>query len=309
LREALGRSRLSAEDSVGATQIARDLSQLLREQGKVSELASLYLQIFPRHLKTWPGDVEPEVRWLTDGLLVEGKSAQLETLFQRLIPDDLNKEPRAAELLRARAGSRARQRRFPDAAKDFSRAIAMGAGTVHDWFCWATLLAELEQREAYRGVCQRAIEFVRNTSEPAAAEQIAKSCLLLKDPGIDLSAIQRLSDFAASATNNVNITWFEVTKALAEYREGRFASALEWLRRALARPGESPDREALAETIRALAWQASGQSAASKAALERSFRIFPPETLASGSDLGRDWVSRVFVNVLQREAVSMAEMK
>src|SRR5213076_1130888 len=77
------------------------------------------------------------------------------------------------------------------------------------------------------------------TSDAVIAERTAKDCLILPPPAADLITIAKLAETAVSAGPSHNFfRHFQFVKGLAEFRQNRFASAVEWLQPVVAEKGD-----------------------------------------------------------------------
>ena len=90
----------------------------------------------------------------------------------------------------------------------------------------------------------------------------------------------------------------EFVKGLAEYRQGHFAGALEWLRKVAAQEGE-PARTAQAEATLAMAEYQLGQTNAARAVLAEGIKI-AETVLAQPNRI--DWNEVIIARFLLREA-------
>src|SRR5258708_20607174 len=90
------------------------------------------------------------------------------------------------------------------------------------------------QLEAYRELCRRSVPRVGNTTQPNVADRIAKDLLMLPCSGPDLATAAQMAEVAVNApTDHPDMTWFRFAKGLAEYRQGHFSSAVEWMQKVL----------------------------------------------------------------------------
>ena len=93
----------------------------------------------------------------------------------------------------------------------------------------AALYLKAGDLQGYRRHCQRLIEKFGNTSDPNIAERTVKACLILPKPEVDLSVIDKLAQTAVSAeSSHHDFPFFQFAKGLAEFRQNRFASAVDW---------------------------------------------------------------------------------
>jgi tetratricopeptide (TPR) repeat protein len=153
--------------------------------------------------------------------------------------------------------------------------------------------------EAYWTVCERALSQFEGTADPAVAEQIAKDCLILPPPAGSLERLAKMADIAVAA-GPANPSWpsYMFVKGLAEYRQGHFAGALEWMRKVAAQEGV-PARTAQAYATMALAEYQLGQTNAARTALAQGLKI-PESELANPGRL--DWNDAIIAHSLLREA-------
>jgi Flp pilus assembly protein TadD len=126
---------------------------------------------------------------------------------------------------------------------------------------------------------------------------MAKACLILPPSGIDLEAVARLADTAIASGKGA---WIELAKGLTEYRQGHFASAIDWMHKTLADPSEDA-RHAEAYLVLAMALHQSGKLAESRAALDKAAELVETKRPKVGSYDYRviDWL---IADALMKEA-------
>jgi eukaryotic-like serine/threonine-protein kinase len=100
----------------------------------------------------------------------------------------------------------------------------------HAYHYVAPLLLQMGDTNGYRRHCERMLRQFAETSDPAIAERTVKDCLLLPAAKADLPTIAKLAEVAAAAGPDHRF-WpsIQFAKGLAEFRQGRFSSAAEWL--------------------------------------------------------------------------------
>ncbi len=281
------------------------LIHTLRQQGKLEEPESVFREAMANNGKTWvnyPGAWELSV----DILARRGKYREAEQLFTNApMLAVLDKYGNARP---ARGDFRARVGRWSDAAADFAKAVELEPDNVENYHRLAPLLVQSGRLDAYRELCRKSVERFANTRSPAVAERVAKDCLILPASGADLETVMTMADIAVSAgTNHSGINWIRVTKSLAEYRQGRWASAVEWTEQALTDPGVN-ERDAEAYLILAMAKQHLNQPGEAHAALAKAVEIAETKLpkLESG-DLGELWGDWIIAHVLMSEAKLLIE--
>jgi tetratricopeptide (TPR) repeat protein len=196
------------------------------------------------------------------------------------------------------------------AAAKFAGALASKQEDHIFYFFLAAILAAKGDQQGYRQHCQEIIvRFARTTDADLVADRMAKSCLLLPAPGVDLDEASRLADTAvARGQQSEYLPWFQLTKALAEYRQGHFARAIEWANKVLACAGRLADRDATAWLVVAMAQGQLNERKAAPFALNKAKEIVNAKLpkLDSG-DLGQLWPDRLIIDTLAREAESLME--
>jgi tetratricopeptide (TPR) repeat protein len=192
-----------------------------------------------------------------------------------------------------------RQGKWAGAIRNFNRSVTADPTNHYAYQYLAPLLVQTGDLEAYWTVCERALSQFEGTADPAVAEQIAKDCLILPPPAGSLERLAKMADIAVAA-GPTNPSWpsYMFVKGLAEYRQGHFAGALEWMRKVAAQEGV-PARTAQAYATMALAEYQLGQTNAARTALAQGLKI-PESELANPGRL--DWNDAIIAHSLLREA-------
>jgi hypothetical protein len=96
----------------------------------------------------------------------------------------------------------------------------------------APLLLQLDDVASYKKLRTQMLQLFGNTSDPRIAERIVSASLLLPPTNDEMAVIAKMADVATTGdTNNDGWGFNLFAKGLAEYRQGHFASAAEWLQR------------------------------------------------------------------------------
>jgi hypothetical protein len=150
------------------------------------------------------------------------------------------------------------------------------------------------------------VEQFENIHEPGPAHQLSKACLTLPDSGVDLAIVGRLADTSVSGKEK----WGALSsnEALAKYRLGQFASAVDWAEKTLEH--EKEPGWITVETFATLAMSRHQlkQSDLAQAALKRA-EDDANKTLPKldSADLGSDWIDVIICDALLREAKALIE--
>ncbi len=152
---------------------------------------------------------------------------------------------------------------------------------------------------AYRTLCDKALKQFGETADPNIADGIARVCLMLPPPAASLPKLAKMADTAVAANPTGAFSpQFAVAKGLAEYRQGHYAGALEWLRKAV--PQDAiPAVAVQADAMLAMAQFQLGQTNAARASLAEGVKT-AEEKLTSRGRI--DWNEGLIAQCLLREA-------
>jgi eukaryotic-like serine/threonine-protein kinase len=147
------------------------------------------------------------------------------------------------------------------------------------------------------------------TNNPVIADRIGKACLIVLVKGIDLDAAARLADIAVTRGKEYdNFPYYEFAKGLAEYRQGHFAGAIDWTRRALSNPGVVDNRDAAAWLVLAMAQHESRKPVEARAALHSGAQIISTKLpMLESGDIGEAWNDWIIAHALLKEAQGLIE--
>ncbi len=220
-------SLVDANPSLTTTR--RKRAQLLHRLGRFAEAA-------PDIAAALAADEEQvDANWHNkSGDLVEevAGSGRLFSAVSKLRPDDRT-------LWMARGRYLGRWGRWPEAVTAIRHTIRLDATDHRAHQVLAAALAQVDDKDAYRRLCQEMLTRFAASEDPMIADAVAKSCLLIGDAVDDAEAVRVLAKksvdiaLAESARNdrpNHLMPWFYLCHGLAEYRAGdddRAAAALQ----------------------------------------------------------------------------------
>jgi hypothetical protein len=144
-----------------------------------------------------------------------------------------------------------------------------------------------------------------DTQVSTVADQMAKDCLILPSSGVDLRTVAAMAEIAVSkGRTEPAYTFFQVCKALAEYRQGHFDEAINWAQLAAANP--YPHSQAEACAILAMAQYQLRKEGDARAALAKCADDIQSRLPKLGTqDLGGDWKDWIIAHVLWNEAQNL----
>ena len=218
------------------------------------------------------------------------------------------KQPWAARFLRQRGEWRGRQGDWEKAVADFSKALDLEPANLKSYDALAPLLVQSGEREAFGRHCARFLARFGGSNDPAVARRVARDCLFAPAPGVDIGTVAALARRAVEAGTNDNSLDSQLTLGLAEYRQGHYAGAADWIGRALAGSGQDAGCAAQACAALAMAQQQLKQTDAARATLARGGQIVETKLpkLESG-DLGPQWSQWIMAHALMREAAALID--
>jgi WD40 repeat protein/serine/threonine protein kinase len=202
--------------------------------------------------------------------------------------------------------SRAQSGRWAEAATDLARAIEQNATDHELWHWLAGIYVQTGQLEAYRENCGKALERFRETTDPYTADRIAKDCLILPGSGANLDTVSAMADDAvAQGQHSPDLPYFQFCKGLAEYRQGRFTSAADWMGTVLTNGGSILPLATGAYMVLAMSQCQMGQIEQARASLAKGAEIEQKLPKLDSGDLGDGWIDWIIAHALMREAKAM----
>jgi serine/threonine protein kinase/tetratricopeptide (TPR) repeat protein len=243
----------------------------------------------------------------------QNKYAEVEQFFtdaMKAMPT--NESPaQVAQILRARGAFRAQHGHWEEAASDLARAVEVEPTEHWNWFLLAPVFVQAGDVFAYNEFRQAMLARFGSTAIPSIAERTAKACALLPVSGDAAESIGKLSSIAVNfGRNDGYLTYYQLAQGLCEYRQGRYASALEWMQRVQPQLAQDPlpYREAQMDFVVAMAQGQLEQYDKARATLSNGVEILEKKLpgLDSG-DLGSSWHDILIAHILMREARALGK--
>jgi serine/threonine protein kinase/Flp pilus assembly protein TadD len=224
------------------------------------------------------------------------------------IVNQVPSHPAAASIFNVLGVVHAHREQWSAAITNFTKVVELMPTDHEAYHYLAPLLVQAGDLEAYRRHCERILRQFAGTSNPAVAERMAKDCLFVPPLASDFSAVRRMVDTAVAAgPNHPFWPYFQFVKGLAEYRQGRFDSAAEWLQKVLGRSGDIY-RTVQAHMTLAMAQYQLKQTEAARVTMAKGLEIaetrFPKAGKAGLDEQWHDWI---IAHVLMREAKALIE--
>jgi hypothetical protein len=236
-----------------------------------------------------------DLETLTRILMAQKKFGDAEQLVDEALTPAFIKQPSSADLLALMVDLKARRGQWQEAAAD--AALAIKHQPFHDtrFPVLAALLVKTHDRPAYEQFRQRLLATFANTTNFYVANRVAKACLFLPSSEAELPVIARLADIAVTQGTGDSgaMPFFQVCKALSEYRQGHFAEAAEWSHKSV--ESSRTDAHGLAYAVLAMADWRLGKQAEARAMLAKGDTLAPsimPVSIAEDpADAWQAWLS------------------
>jgi len=307
-REALAAWRKRAGNDDPQTLYTLDrLGWTLEGEGKWSEAESVYREALALRRKGAAIDdpqVLSECEQLCRGLLEQRKYHDMEQLLAEVLTPEFLKLPACCTLVAHRLVVMGRQGRWSEAA-DATATLMQHQPAEYYWaYAMAALLAEAHNRPAYEQLCQRIPAAFIETTNPYIAWRIAEGCLLLPSSGANPRLVEELATKAVTLGNgDSGIGYFRACKALSEYREGRFAQAVEWAEQARINSDVFACAEACAVLAMSQWWL--GLKDGARDTVAEGNRLVPEVPSTQTPDLGDGWLDWLVARILLNEATEL----
>ncbi len=307
LREglALHRVQVPPDEANVATDLFM-LSQCILKEGKLEEAEANAREIVDFSRRIYDKDHikrEYYLGFLGHVLMVRGKWDEAEALFQQAV----DASPANGNYWRLLGALNGRRGHWETAAEQLSRCVELNPSSDHynGAFFLAVALAQAGKLDQYRAHCHRFLEQCSNPEDHFAQYRAAEASLMLPVDGGDLDRACQYADSGATPKNDKTYS-SESTfcKALAEYRRGHFAAAIDWAGRATTSRDEGNAGPAKVANyfLQACANAAMREMEAGRAALARGDEFEKKLQSRASSDFSGEWADWAVADRLRREA-------
>ncbi len=240
-------------------------------------------------------------------LLAQHKEMEAEQFLAELLKEGQLR----AILMRVRSSFYARCHRWKEAMADLSNVIELNPSDDDAAFQMSILLLETGDRENYRARCQNMMRSFRAANAPGPLSKTAEASLLVSESWSESETAGQLVDRALIlGKNSFWIYYMQLVKGLAEYRAGRFDSAIDWAGKSIGQPtmvsGPRPDGPAY--LVQAMAQHQLKRSAEARTALTKGAAIVGAKFLnLQNGTLDENWMDWIIAHILLQEAQALIE--
>jgi serine/threonine protein kinase/tetratricopeptide (TPR) repeat protein len=197
-----------------------NLGNVLNDMGRTDEAAACYRRAL---------EVDPTYGWahfdLANMLRDAGRMDEALVHYRQYLAVDPT-HVYVAHVVRA---DLVRQGRGEELRQEWKKALRAGPPEHDAWFGYAELCLYLGHEDEYRQARQDLLRHFGATSDPYVAERVARTMLLFPAAGDELQTAAALADRAVAAKETTAqwiYPYFLFAHGLAEYRQGRFDSAI-----------------------------------------------------------------------------------
>ena len=167
------------------------------------------------------------------------------------------------------------------------------------------LLVESGELTGYEKHRQAMLVRIGETTDPTVAFSTARACLLLPITAEESAVVSRLAETLVKEEGES--AWKASVVGMLKYRQGHFDKALEWMQKAVVRPGSSVF-EAQSYLVMAMTHHRLNRSDEAHVALAKACEIVEAKLPKRDSgDLGQDWSDWLSTQILLREARQLVE--
>jgi eukaryotic-like serine/threonine-protein kinase len=287
----------------------KNLGNTFYGEGKLAEAEMMYrdaLAIQRRlHTDEHPATLSTLNTLLTT-LVDQGKDlGQAEKLLHEFLTPAFVANPQSAAFLFVRASLFARRGRWNEAEADAAKALQYSPTDHQAYHTLAPLLVVTHDLVNYQKLCQRIVTSFACSTDADIADRMAMDCLILPSSGVDLQPVGELAEMAVAVGNQeTSAPRFRCCEALAEYRRGHFASAVEWAR--FASTNQFPNSQAEAFAILSMGQYKLNQVDAARTNLSNCEKVVLTQLPGLGAqDLGVDWRDWIIAHALLTEAQNL----
>ena len=312
LNEALNmQHRLLGENNPTTLDTLHSLGMALEAEGKLAESEQIHREALVVWHKMGEDGIPQalaELESLARILMAEKKFNEAEELLDEKLTRTLAGQPASAYVLALRADLEGRRGEWQAAADDAAQVFELQPLNADRYCTVAALLLKSHNRPAYELFRGRILAAYADTTNIFVADQVAKASLFLPASAADLTVIQHLSDTTVTlgAKNEGAMPFFEICKALCEYRQGHFAEAAAWAQKSIASP--RLDAHAHAYGVLALADWRLGKRDEARAALAEGDTLAPAILPAhEAEDPGNVWLVWLFARMQLDEATALIQ--
>jgi tetratricopeptide (TPR) repeat protein len=243
------------------------------------------------------------------GFLIDRKRfGDAEQLLDEVLTPALVQQPSSAKLLNQRVKLRARRGEWQRAADDATLAFQHRPSDHTRYPVLAALLIKTQNLPAYEKLHTKLLISWSDTNSFFVADQVAKACLFLPCSDGDLKTVARLADLPVTfgIGDKGAMPYFQICKAMSEYRQGHYAQALEWGQKTLG--SLTVASHAHASAIVAMACWKLGREEEARAMFAKGDQLAPKEMpFRVADDPDNAWLAWLYARIQLDETAALIQ--
>jgi serine/threonine protein kinase len=198
--------------------------------------------------------------------------------------------PQSSSIYFVIADQFARRGQWQRAITNFARSVEVDPTNHFGYQYLAPLYVHAGDLNAYSDLRRQMLGEFGTNSDPIVAERMAKASMILPPPAADLETLAKMADVAIGAGPTAkDWPYYEMVKGMAEYRQGHFDPAVDWLQKVVAAGGVR-FRQVQAYALLAMAQYQQGKSDESRTNLALA-RTVARKDQSSSEDSWHDWIT------------------
>ena len=287
------------------------LAWALEGQSKWSEAEGAYREALASRRKRSGAD-DPqtlsEFENLARFFMLQNKFGDADRVLEEALTPAVLSRPSSCNLLIKRRDIMGRQGRWQEAVAVASLLVRYQPAEQFHYHVLAALLARTVNRPAYEILCRKVLATFTDTRDPYIYERIAKDCLFLPDSGVNLNLVDEFAEKSVSlgSSHPDAMPWFQVAKAMSEFRLGHFAEAIEWGEKTIKGSKIYPNAHACA--VLAMAHWHLGQKDTARVMLAKGNSLTPNiPSIPEAVNLGDSWVAWLQARISLDEATGLIQ--
>ncbi len=307
-----GNSTLEDDQDQQTLYAMRDSGAKLEGENKWLEAETAHRGALAISRKKW-GDENLEaladLENLVRVLMAQKKFNEAEQLLGEVLTPAFVRQPSSVNFLIQRVNLMGRRGRWQEAAADAALLLQLQPTDHYHYHRLAALLAMTQKRPAYEQLCQKILATFTNTTNPYVAERMTQDCLLLPRSGANLQMVDKLADTAVAAgSSDASMAYFQVCKAMSNYRLAHFPEAIEWANKSARNSLADAQAKAKAYAVLAMVYWQLGEREAARAMLIKGDTLAPSILPGhDGEDLGEAWMAWLVARISLNEAAAMIQ--
>jgi len=198
---------------------------------------------------------------------------------------------------------------FSEAVRYLREGVEADPTSPDMWLLRAAIELHLADEQGYRQTCAGMVGQFKADASPEVAWKLSKGLLLVARSNEELVEVERLVKRATSVRAPATVElWYDLTKALLRYRQGRYKEGLEALPSLEGPRARVPAESgyAMINFVRAMCQENLGEHEQAQTALQKGFTHLRAAPAPGAEDLDREGATNVLMaHLLHKESAKL----